>query len=71
MKEQSRKALKYTGTGIIAVLAVAITIDFVSPDNQVGMLLRFLGPLLTGFIIGVWIHSKIASEIDPRARDQK
>ena len=64
MKQQNRKALKYTGAGLAAVLIVTLVVDFFAPDNQIGKWLRFLGPLLTGCIGGVWIHKKIASEID-------
>ena len=64
MKQQNIKALKYTGTGLAAVLIVALVVDSLAPDNQIGKWLRFLGPLLTGCISGVWIHKKIASEIN-------
>lgn len=64
MKQQNLKALKYTGAGLTAVLAAALIVDFFAPDNQIGKWLRFLGPLLTGCISGVWLHKKIASEID-------
>ena len=64
MKEQNRKAVKYTATGIVTVLTVAITIDFLVPESQLGTWLRFMSPLLAGCISSVWIHSKIASEID-------
>lgn len=64
MKEQTVKALKYTGVGLAAVVAAALLTDFLAPSTQIGKWIRFAVPLLTGCIAAVLAHSKIASEID-------
>ena len=59
MKELHKKALLYSTTGVLAVIATAFTTNLLAPQNALGEGLRFSVPVLTGIIGGAIIFFRL------------
>ncbi|WEL23167.1 hypothetical protein [Candidatus Nanohalovita haloferacivicina] len=64
MKKHNKKALKNAAAGIATVLFLGLLVDIIAPETQAGQWLRFITPLATGTVAGIWIYWKLSEEIE-------
>jgi len=64
MNEQTKKILGYTLLGFLVVLVSGLLADFLLPETGIGDAGRFAVPLLTGVMIGLYIHMRFREILD-------
>ncbi|WP_414838073.1 hypothetical protein ACK3SF_01585 [Candidatus Nanosalina sp. VS9-1] len=64
MKEQNFEVLKYTAAAFFLVLISGLVANTFAPDTEIGRLIEFGVPLLTGVAAGLWIHFRFRDILD-------
>ncbi|QGA80184.1 hypothetical protein [Candidatus Nanohalobium constans] len=66
LNEEHRKILKEAVLSILAVMASAVTVFYLTSDTQTGRIIRFSVPLVVGVVLGGRIYFRELNKLEEK-----